>query len=415
MSVKKAVITGAGVLTPFGYGVDTLMKGLSEERCATCYMDEWESYSGLNSRVAAPVSIEGERQISRRYRRTMSPMSIYAAQAADMALDQAGLGEGTVANNPDVGCIVGHTTGSPKTLHAAYRELVENGDFGMFGSSDFFKCISHSASLNLAQYLGITGTVMATSAACASGLQAVGTALAMVRDGRQKVVVCGGAEELHVTVTGSFDILFATSDGFNDCPSKTPRPFDRDRDGLVCGEGAGIVVVEEKEHALNRGADVLAEISGYNTCGNGAHVSRSNPGSMEQCMRAALDDGGIKADEVDYINAHATGTAQGDAAEAEAIGRVFPDHPAPVSSLKGNIGHTLGASGPIELVASLQMMRTGILYPTHNLGDVAEDCQGVNLLRESVQKEISCILKNSFAFGGINAAMVCRRGRENDE
>ncbi len=221
-------------------------------------------------------------------------------------------------------------------------------------------------------------------------------------------MLCGGAEELHPTVTGSFDILYAASAGYNNEPAKTPRPFDSDRDGLVCGEGSGILVLEEYEHAIQRGAKIYAEVTGYNTCGTGNHVSQSDKPSIIRCLGGALDSAGIKPDDVDFISAHATATMHGDAEEAGAIKAVFGSS-VPVNSLKGYIGHTLGASGAIELIASLEMMNTGIIFPTMNLVNVDEDCMGIMHVVEPMEKDINVLVKNCFAFGGINAALVCRK------
>jgi len=249
---------------------------------------------------------------------------------------------------------------------------------------------------------------MATSAACASSLQAIGTGYEIISSGRQDVLLCGGADELHPSVTGSFDVVFATSVKYNKTPQMTPRPFDKDRDGLVCGEGSGILVLEEYEHALSRNAKIYAEITGYNTCGSGSHISQSEDKSIVQCISGALKNAQIAYEEIDYINAHATGTIQGDKEEAAAIKEIF-GKTVPVSSLKGHIGHTLGASGAIELVAALNMMDRGIIYPTFNLDEVAPDCEGIDHVIKPIEKKINTILKNCFAFGGINAALVCRK------
>ncbi|TAL26371.1 MAG: beta-ketoacyl-[acyl-carrier-protein] synthase family protein, partial [Nitrospirae bacterium] len=238
-------------------------------------------------------------------------------------------------------------------------------------------------------------------------LHAIGTGYDLIRLGRQDILLCGGAEELHPTVTGSFDILFATSTKYNDAPQKTPRPFDRDRDGLVCGEGSGLLVLESYERATARNANIYAEIIGYSTTANGLHVSQSNKESMVSCMRQALSDSGVKSDSI-YVNAHATATLQGDQEEAEAIREVFGSA-VPVSSLKGYIGHTLGASGAIELIASLLMMKNGNIYPTLNLDNISPECQGIDHVTNQKKKEIDLILKNCFAFGGINAALVCKK------
>jgi 3-oxoacyl-[acyl-carrier-protein] synthase II len=226
--------------------------------------------------------------------------------------------------------------------------------------------------------------------------------------GRQDILLCGGAEELHPTVTGSFDVLFATSVKYNQTPRQTPRPFDKDRDGLVCGEGSGIVILEDYEQAVRRNANIYAEIIGYSTAGSGAHVSQSNKESMVHCMREALKDARVTKEEIDYISAHATATLQGDQAEAEAIRELF-GAATPVSSLKGHIGHTLGASGVIELIASLAMMEKGVLYPTLNLEHISPECEGILHVTKQTKKNINILLKNCFAFGGINSVLVCRK------
>ncbi len=395
-----------GLVTPLGYGLGEFMSGLLAGRSGVRRMDEWPDGVGLRSRVGAPLELRDEEAIPRRSRRTMSPMSIYAAQAADQALADAGLSAEEVRADPRVGCIVGHTTGSPRTITATYELLVSERDFGLLSASEFFQCLSHSAALNVAGYLGLAGTVMATSAACASGLQAVGAGADLIRLGRQDVMLCGGAEELHYTVTGSFDIMMATSSAYNDRPQMTPRPFDRDRDGLVCGEGAGILVLEQYARAARRRATIHGEVLGYDTCCSGAHVSQSERDAMVQCMGTALERAGLGPDAIDYVSAHATATVQGDAAEAQAIAELFGERP-PVSSLKGYIGHTLGASGAIELAATLAMMRRGLIVPTRNLAEPAPDCRGIRHVTEVIERPIRRFIKNSFAFGGINAALVC--------
>ena len=407
MSLKRVVITGIGVVSPFGNGVPALMKGIEEGRSAVQFMEGWDQYNGLQSLVAAPVEMQGEMRIPRQKRRSMGRMSIFAAQAADEALSDAGI---TLADENlwRVGCVIGSTMGSAKSINDVFETMLPERDLSKLNSTMFFQCMSHTATVNVAQYLGLTGTVMAASAACASALHAIGAGYDMIRLGRQDILLCGGAEELHPTVTGSFDILFATSTKYNDNPQKTPRPFDRDRDGLVCGEGSGIIVLEEYERAVKRNARIYAEITGFSTTASGVHVSQSNKESMITCIQQALGDSGVTALDVDYINAHATATIQGDQEEAEAIREIFGAD-VPVSCLKGYIGHTLGAAGSIELAATLKMMETGIIYPTLNLENVSEDCEGIQHVMHPLKKQIKTILKNGFAFGGINAALVCRK------
>ena len=405
--MRRVVVTGIGAVTPLGYGARTLFTSMKEGKSAVKRMPLWEEYAGLRSLIAAPCELRNEKDIPRKFRRSMSPMSIMAAQAADEAIADSGLNRDELSSGRS-GCIIGSTMGSAKVINQAYETVLPEKDFSKLTSMMFFKCMSHSCSANLAQYLGLKGMVMATSAACASSLQAIGTAFDMIRSGRQDIIFCGGAEEIHPTVTGIFDLLYATSVNFNDSPERSPRPFDADRDGLVCGEGAGILILEDYGHAVERNAEIYAEITGYFTNGSGEHVSQSDTPSMARCMNGALEDAGVSGDAVDYVNAHATGTLQGDAAEAAAVGGLFGGK-VPVSSLKGYIGHTLGASGAIELIASLQMMKEGIVIPGGNLEEPAADCSGINLPVEVEEREISCLIKNGFAFGGVNASLVCRK------
>ncbi len=405
--MRRVVITGTGCVSPLGIGVDALMAGLAAGRNAVQRMDDWEIYQGLRSLVGAPAPLENEKDIPRQQRRSMGRMSLFAAQAARQAELDSGL-DAAVVQGERCGCVTGSTMGSAGSINETFEIMLPERDLSLLNSTKFFQCVSHTTAMNISQYLGIRGMVLSTAAACASGLQAIGTAADLIRGGRQDVVFCGGAEELHPTVTGSFDILFATSTGYNDRPELTPRPFDRNRDGLVCGEGAGIVVLEEFEHAKKRGAKIYGEVCGYHTCGSSTHVSQSDSESMIRCMRTALAEARMNPDEVDYISAHATATEHGDIKEVEAIQAVFGSH-TPVSSLKGNLAHTLGASGSIELIASLKMMEQDILYPTHNLTEIDPACAGVEHLMQARETPVNSFLKNSFAFGGINAALVCKK------
>jgi len=407
MSMKRVVITGLGAVSSLGNSVPAMIDAMETGRSGVRRMDDWSRYKGLQSILGAPAELVDVKSIPRQSRRSMGRMSIMAVQAAQQALGEAGLGHDLVASDR-MGCIIGSTMGGAQALNETFETMLPDHDLSQLTSMKFFQCVSHTAAMNTAQYLGIRGYVMATSAACASSLQALGAGYDLIRLGKQDAVLCGGSEELHPTVTASFDILFATSTHFNDDPDNAPRPFDALRDGIVCGEGAGVIVLEEYEHARARGAHMYGEIIGYNTCGSGDHVSQSNQAAMEQCLCAALDEANVRPGEVDYISAHATATVQGDVEEARAIARVF-GHAVPVSSLKGYLGHTLGASGSIELIAALKMQEKGLLYPTRNLKTVAGECAGIRHVREMERRDIRVIVKNCFAFGGINASLVCRR------
>ena len=405
--MKRVVISGAGAVSALGNDVASLVEGIEQGRSGVRYMEGWDQYVGLRSLVGAPAELKNEKAIPRKSRRSMGRMSIFAVQAAEQALADGGLAKEDLSSGR-VGCIVGSTMGGAESLNETFEIMLPERDLSQLTAMKFFQCVSHTAAMNVAQYLGITGCVMATSAACASSLQAIGAGYDLIRLGKQDVVLCGGSEELHPTVTASFDILLAASSGYNADPQRTPRPFDRDRDGLVCGEGCGVVALEEYERARSRNAKIYAEIIGYHTAGSGDHVSQSNRESVVLCLKEALASGRVSPTEVDYINAHGTATTQGDKVEAEAIAEVFGDS-VPVSSLKGYIGHTLGASGVLELIVSLAMMERGVIYPTLNLDTVDEDCQGIRHVMKPLSRDISVLVKNCFAFGGINAALVCRR------
>jgi len=405
--LKRVVISGVGAVSPLGNDVRLLVEGVEQGKSAVQYMEGWDRYVGLRSLVAAPAELRNEKAIPRKSRRSMGRMSFFAVQATEQALADAGLGE-EVLSSARLGCVIGSTMGSAKSLNETFETMLPERDLSRLTAMKFFQCLSHTAAMNVAQYLGITGCVMATSAACASSLQAIGTGYDLIRMGRQDVVLCGGAEELHPTVTASFDILLATSTGYNDDPQRTPRPFDSERDGLVCGEGCGIVALEEYERALARRAKIYAEVIGYHTGGSGQHVSQSNRESIVRCLREVLSGAGLSAGDVDYINAHGTATRHGDEVEAEAIRAVFGDS-VPVSSLKGYFGHTLGASGALELIVSLAMMAKGVVFPTLNLDSVDEGCKGIGHVMSPLSRDVRVVMKNCFAFGGINAVLVCRR------
>ena len=408
--MKRVAITGRGVVSPLGNNLDALMAGLAQGKSAVQPQPEWIKYKGLQSRVGASVESTDGKDIPRKNRRSMGRLSIFGAQAAKQAVNEAGVAP-ELLTSKRFGCVMGSTMGGAEAMNEAFEIMIPKYDLSELSAMSFFKCVSHTVAMNVAQYLEIKGYVTATSGACASSLQAIGLGYELIRSGRQDAMLCGGAEELHPIVTGTFDILFAASSRYNDRPSMTPRPFDLERDGLVCGEGAGVLLLEEYEHARKRGAKIYGEVVGYSTCGSGTQVSQSNRESMRECIGDAMTDSGFRPDEVDYISAHATATQQGDQAEAEAIRDIFGDK-VPVSSLKGYIGHTLGASGAIELAASLEMMAGGEIYPTLNLEKIDPLCGGIAHVQKLLRKKINVIVKNCFAFGGINAALVCKKTEE---
>jgi 3-oxoacyl-[acyl-carrier-protein] synthase II len=269
--------------------------------------------------------------------------------------------------------------------------------------------MSHTCLANLAQCFEIRGRIVPTVSACVSASQGIGYGYEAVRDGYQDVMLCGGAEELHVLHAGVFDIMFATSTRYNDEPDRSPRPFDKQRDGLVVGEGAGTLVLEELEHARQRGARIHAEVIGYGTNCDGTHVTSPSAEGMAGAMQLALADAALSPDRIDYVNAHGTATEAGDIAETQATLKVLGGK-VPFSSTKGFTGHTLGACGAIEAIFAIAMMQGGFLAPCRNLEELDERCAPLDyVVREARSAAPRIVMSNNFAFGGINTSLILER------
>ncbi|MBN2642530.1 MAG: beta-ketoacyl-[acyl-carrier-protein] synthase family protein [Victivallales bacterium] len=406
--MRRVVVSGYGVGSAYGFGAEALRQGLKSGRSAVKRLDGFSAYQGLHSHVGASIDADLElKSIPRIYRRSMGRVAQFAALAALEAREMSGLDD-DVIKSPSTACIMGSTMGSAGALNEAFQSIVKDNNLAEISGMQFFKCVSHTVVMNTAQFLGINGCILCPAAACASSLQAIGLGMQLIRSGTIDVAFCGGAEELSALVTGTFDSLMAASCSYNDRPELASRPFDAKRDGLVCGEGAGVLVLESLDSALKRKAKIYCELTGYNTCGNASHISQSDSTSVSRCIHAALADAGVNTSEVDYISAHATATLQGDAAEARALADIFGEN-IPVSSMKGGLGHTLGASGALETIAVLMMMDEQLIYPTMNLDTVADDCKGLDHVSELREQSIDIFVKNCFAFGGINAVVVGRR------
>jgi 3-oxoacyl-[acyl-carrier-protein] synthase II len=337
----------------------------------------------------------------------MSPMSIFATLACQEALAQAGLRPAEL-DAGRLGIAIGSTVGSTKASEDFFRDFFIDNSLERMKSTLFFQIMNHSVAANVAQALEITGRLLAPASACSTGCQAIGYSYEMLACGRQEMMLCGGADEFHPLTAAVFDIMNTASVRFNDSPGRTPRPFDRDRDGVVCAEGAGVMLLETLDSALGRGAQILGEIGGFATISDPSNIANPDSAAMERCMRLALADAGLRPDEVDYVNAHATATAQGDVAESEAIGRLFGST-VPVSSYKGHMGHAMAASGSLELIAALALMRKGRLVPTLNLENVDPACGGIRHLSAVEVAPVAVTLKNNFALGGVNSSIVVRR------
>ena len=286
--------------------------------------------------------------------------------------------------------------------------MIDTGDVSGINATTYLRLMPHTAAANIGVYFGIKGRVIPACSACTSGSQSIGYAYEAIRFNRSRLMVAGGAEELCASEAAVFDTLYATSTR-NDTPSRTPSPFDRDRDGLVIGEGACTLVLEELEHAKARGATIYAEIVGFGSNSDGDHPTHPNTNTMEVAMRLALDDAQVPPTEISYVNAHATATEQGDIAETQAMHRLFGNR-VPVSSVKGHLGHTLGACGAIESWFTIEMMRKGWFMPTLNLNNVDERCGDLDYIMNGGRElQGEYVMKNNFAFGGVNTSLVFRR------
>jgi 3-oxoacyl-[acyl-carrier-protein] synthase II len=407
---ESVVVTGYGAVSPYGAGVSRLVAGLrSGESAVRSMVDLWRDLPrGSACLLGAPVLEDPDvSSIPRKQRRCMSRGGMLAHLATEEALERADLPRSLLGSGR-VGAIFGDTIASPDGLESFFRSYLIDRDITHVPAGGFFRVMGHSASANIAANFGIRGRVLAMPAACAAGAFAVGTGFEHIRWGVSDVMICGGLEELHPLTSAIFDLVGASSTHFNDRPGRAPAPFDAGRDGTVCGEGAGVLVLESESHARRRGAKILARLLGFSGLADGSSMAQPSIESMVACFRQALADAEIGPGSIDYVNAHATATPQGDAAEAQAIAAVFGGD-VRVSGLKGYVGHTLGASGTIESIASLEMMRGGFVVPTGKLVEVDPACAMIRHQRVLEETTITHFAKSAFGFGGMNAVLIFAR------
>lgn len=400
------VVTGIGIVSPLGNSYPRLCDALLRGESGVREIAALEQVGGLRSRLGAVVDGIDPKAIPRKFRRSMSEMSIYAYLASEEALAMAAYPQERLADGR-LGVCIGSTLGSTATSENFFRDYFRDHSLERMKAGLFFQLMGHTCAANVSQAFGITGRMLSPSAACATGCQAIGYAYEQVAFGRQDAMLCGGADELHPLTVATFDVMNAASTAFNRQPAAAPRPFDRARDGVVCGEGSGILLLERKDQALRRGATILAEIAGFATGSDTSSIANPDVGALANCMRLALDDAGLAAADIDYVNAHATGTEHGDIAEAEALRALFGDR-VPVSSLKGHLGHCMAASGSIELAGSIGMLQRQTLVGTRNLEQVDERCDGLDHLQRNRERPVRTILKNNFAMGGVNSTIIIR-------
>ena len=404
---RRVVVTGMSGVTAFGNDWQAIEPKLRACENATQYMPSYEQYDGLNTKLAAPVDdFELPKHYKRKQVRGMGRVSKLATVATENALEQAGLIGNPVLTNGQTGIAYGSSTGSTDAI-GAFGVMLNEKTTKAITATTYVQMMPHTTAVNVGLFFGLKGRVIPTSSACTSGSQAIGYAYEAIKHGYQTVMVAGGGEELCPTESAVFDTLFATSLK-NDAPKSTPRPYDTHRDGLVIGEGAGTLVLEEYEHAKARGATIFAEIIGFASNCDAAHVTQPQMETMQICMEMALQNAGIEADRIDYVSAHGTATDRGDIAEsnatANALGKV------PISSLKSYFGHTLGACGAIEAWLSLEMMHTGWFSPTLNLDSLDEQCGNLDYITGSGRElNVEYLMSNNFAFGGINTSIIFKK------
>ncbi|EPT1008060.1 beta-ketoacyl-ACP synthase [Vibrio parahaemolyticus] len=404
---RRVVVTGMSGVTAFGNDWQSVEPKLRDCQNATQYMPSYEQYDGLNTKLAAPIlDFELPKHYKRKQVRGMGRVSKLATVATENALSQAGLIGNDVLTNGQTGIAYGSSTGSTDAI-GAFGVMLNEKTTKAITATTYVQMMPHTTVVNVGLFFGLKGRVIPTSSACTSGSQAIGYAYEAIKHGYQTVMVAGGAEELCPTESAVFDTLFATSLK-NEDPKSTPRPYDSDRDGLVIGEGAGTLVLEEYEHAVARGAKIYAEIIGFASNCDAAHVTQPQMETMQICMEMAMQNAGIPAEKIDYVSAHGTATDRGDIAEsnatANALGKV------PISSLKSYFGHTLGACGAIEAWLGLEMMHTGWFNPTLNLENLDEQCGDLDYIAgQGRELDVKYLMSNNFAFGGINTSIIFKK------
>lgn len=406
--LKRVVVTGMGAVTSIGQDWTTVRASLEAHRTGVCYMTDWERFANLNTRLAAPIpDFISPAHYSRKQTRSMGRVALLATRASELALQDAGLIDSELLHSGQMGVAFGSSTGSTSAI-AEFHAMLIGHDTSNINANTYIKMMPHTTAVNVGVFFGIRGRIHTTSSACTSGSQGIGYAFEAIRFGRQTAMIAGGAEELCPTEAAVFDTLFATSTR-NSTPKAVPRPFDRDRDGLVIGEGSAALILEEYEHARARGAHIHAEIIGYSTNSDGKHVTQPDWEQMRNAMLESMRDAGITADRIGYVSAHGTATDRGDIAESRATQDAIGTN-VPISSLKSYLGHTLGACGAIEAWATLNMMHDGWFHPTVNLDNIDPACALLDyIVGDGRELKTDVVMSNNFAFGGINTSLIFRR------
>lgn len=406
---RRVVITGMGIWSCLGKDInevkDSLFAGASGIGIDDARL-EYGYRSALTGIVERP-KLKGV--LDRRLRVGMSEEAEFAFMASKQAFEQANVDDDYLKNN-EVGIIFGNDSSS-KAVVEAHEVMKEKKDSALIGSGSIFQSMNSTVNMNLSTIFHLRGINLTISAACASGSHSIGIGYLMIRDGLQDMILAGGAQEVNVYAMSSFDAL-GTFSARMDNPTAASRPFDKDRDGLVPSGGAAALVLEDYEHAVARGANILAEVVGYGFSSNGGGISSPSDKGSYIAMTRALENAGLSADDIDYVNAHATSTPQGDDLEAKALDELFNGKKALISSTKSMTGHECWMAGASEAVYSIIMMQNNFVAPNINLDEPSEAASQLNLARVTTPKELDIILSNSFGFGGTNSALVIRKFKD---
>ena len=407
---RKVVITAASAITPIGHSkneiIDSLINGISGVKKMR---EDDLLYPHLHSKVFGAVDYGIDYDFKRKYRKTMGPVAYYACQVAKEVIEMADLKNDFISSGR-LGVSFGSTHGSPIVQRQAFQAFFNGSRPGHSSISgvDYLRSMSHTTAANITRMFGITGRVISSSTACTTGSQSIGFGYESIKYGKQDAMICGGSDEYDTTTVAVFDNFLASSANFNNTPHLTPRPFDISRDGLVVGEGAGAVLLEELEFAKKRGANILAEVIGFSCNNNGGDLILPNINGITQAIALGLKDAGISADEVDFVSAHGTATKMGDIIEAQAIRNVYGNSPY-VTGLKSYMGHTMGSCGAIETIITLYMMEYGFIAPTLNLDEVDERCAMIRHTMKLHKSDIRIAAIQNFAFGGVNTSLIIKK------
>ncbi|EFL8172426.1 beta-ketoacyl-ACP synthase I [Escherichia coli] len=403
--MKRAVITGLGIVSSIGHNQQEVLASLREGRSGITFSQELKD-SGMRSHVWGNVKLDTTGLIDRKVVRFMSDASIYAFLSMEQAIADAGLSPEAYQNNPRVGLIAGSGGGSPR--FQVFGADAMRGPRGLKAVGPYVvtKAMASGVSACLATPFKIHGVNYSISSACATSAHCIGNAVEQIQLGKQDIVFAGGGEELCWEMACEFDAMGALSTKYNDTPEKASRTYDAHRDGFVIAGGGGMVVVEELEHALARGAHIYAEIVGYGATSDGADMVAPSGEGAVRCMKMAMH--GVDTP-IDYLNSHGTSTPVGDVKELAAIREVFGDKSPAISATKAMTGHSLGAAGVQEAIYSLLMLEHGFIAPSINIEELDEQAAGLNIVTETTDRELTTVMSNSFGFGGTNATLVMRK------